>query len=203
MTQPRGAFIAFEGGEAAGKSTQASRLARRLDALLTYEPGATDVGQRIRALFLDPDVGAIDERAEALMVAADRAHHVATRIRPALDAGRHVVTDRFTGSTLAYQGYGRGLPVAELQVLCDWATAGLAPDVVVLLQVPLDAAASRMSDSPDRMEAAGDEFHQRVSDGFDRLATDLAWAVVDGVGSPDEVERRVWAAVSDRLPHLG
>jgi dTMP kinase len=128
-----GRFIAFEGGEGTGKSTQARRLAERLGARLTREPGGTPAGDRIRALLLDPSTGELDARAEALLLAADRAQHVATVIRPALDAGEDVVTDRYEGSSLAYQGHGRGLPLEEVLRISGWATGGLRPDLVVLL----------------------------------------------------------------------
>src|SRR5690606_27625970 len=110
----RARFIAFEGGEASGKSTQAALLAERLDAVLTREPGGTALGAKLRALLLDPAAGDIEPRAEVLLLAADRAQHVAQVVRPALDAGRHVVTDRFAGSSLAYQGFGRCLEVDDV-----------------------------------------------------------------------------------------
>ena len=193
----RGRFIAFEGGEGSGKSTQAALLAARLGALLTHEPGGTEVGARLRAVVLDPSPDVIDARAEALIMLADRAQHVAEVIRPALDAGRDVVTDRFTGSTLAYQGYARGLPVEELAGLSQWATAGLEPDVVVLLDVPAEVAAARMKRHPDRMEAAGDEFHRRVVEGYRALAAadPDRWRVVDGSGTVEDVAALVRKAL--------
>ena len=186
-----GRFIAFEGGEGSGKSTQAALLARRLGAVLTREPGGTEVGARIRAIVLDPAVGAaLEVRAEALLMAADRAQHVAEVIRPSLAGGHDVVTDRFSGSTLAYQGYARGLPVDELAWLSQWAAGSLEPDVVVLLDVPAEVAAVRMKQDPDRMEAAGDEFHRRVAEGYRALAAadPDRWRVVDGSGTIEEVD---------------
>src|SRR5262245_21957818 len=115
-----GRFIAFEGGEGSGKSTQAARLASALGALLTHEPGGTPVGALIRSLVLDTSVGELEARAEALLVAADRAQHVSAVVRPALAAGRDVVSDRYAGSSLAYQGYGRHLPLPEVRWLSDW-----------------------------------------------------------------------------------
>jgi dTMP kinase len=199
----RGRFVAFEGGEASGKSTQAARLAARLDAVLTREPGGTAVGAQLRAVLLDPATQLVD-RAEALLMAADRAQHVAEVVAPALDAGRHVVTDRYAGSSLAYQGHGRGLPLDEVRWLSEWAAEGLWPDVTVLLDVPLELAASRRTGRPDRLEAAGDEFHRRVVDGFRRLAREHCdtWVVVDGTLGPDEVEKLVWAAVAERCPEM-
>jgi dTMP kinase len=189
----------FEGGEGSGKSTQAARLASRLGAVLTREPGGTEIGRRIRSLVLDVAVGAgLDVRAEALLMAADRAQHVAEVIRPALARGADVVSDRFSGSTLAYQGYARGLPVSELAELSTWATGGLEPDVVILLDVPAPVAVSRMKPEADRMEAAGDEFHRRVAEGYRALAAadPKRWRIVDGSGSVDEVEALVAEAVS-------
>ena len=197
-------FVVFEGGEAAGKSTQAARLAARLGAVLTREPGGTAVGIAIRSLLLDPATAGLDDRAEALLMAADRAQHVAEVVRPALAAGRHVVSDRYVGSSLAYQGFGRGLPLDEVRRLSAWATGGLWPDVVVLLDVPRHAATVRLDARADRMEAAGDGFHQRVADGYRALAAAEPdrWVVVDGTPEPAAVEAAVWAAVVERLPAL-
>lgn len=199
----RGRFVAFEGGEASGKSTQAARLAARLDAVLTREPGGTAIGAQLRAVLLDPATQLVD-RAEALLMAADRAQHAAEVIAPALDAGRHVVTDRYAGSSLAYQGHGRGLPLDEVRWLSEWAAEGLWPDVTVLLDVPLELAATRRTGRPDRLEAAGDGFHRRVVDGFRHLAREHrdSWVVVDGTLGPDEVEKLVWAAVAERCPEM-
>ncbi len=194
----RGRFVVFEGGEGSGKSTQAALLAGRLGAVLTREPGGTALGLRIRSLVLDAGVGPeVDPRAEALLMAADRAQHVAEVIRPALERGVDVVSDRFTGSTLAYQGYARGLPVEELARLSSWAAGGLSPDLVVLLDVSAEVAAGRRKAVPDRMEAAGDDFHRRVADGYRSLATadPVRWRVVDGSGSVEEVESLVIGVV--------
>lgn len=199
-----GRFVVFEGGEATGKSTQAGLLAQRWGAELTYEPGDTEVGVRLRAILLDPATGDLDPRAEALLMAADRAHHVATRIGPALSQGRDVVCDRFVGSSIAYQGYGRQLGAEAVAALSTFATDGLVPDVVVLLEVPVDVAATRLAatGAPDRLEAAGDEFHRRVAEGYRALAAadPERWSVVDGSGTIDEVADRVTAAVAARLP---
>lgn len=195
------ALIAFEGGEGTGKSTQAARLAERLDAVLTREPGGTAIGGRIRALVLDPGNEEMGDRAEALLMAADRAQHVAEVIRPALAAGRTVVTDRFAGSSLAYQSYGRGLPLDEVEWLSRWATDGVWPDLVVLLDVPEAIAEARLGDERDRMEEVGDGFHQRVVAGFLSLAgaDPDRWVVVDGAGEVDDVAERVWVAVQRAL----
>jgi dTMP kinase len=201
-------FVVFEGGEGSGKSTQAARLADRLGAVLTREPGGTAIGAALRALLLDARTSGLDDRAEALLMAADRAQHVADVIRPALAAGRHVVSDRYVGSTLAYQGYGRGLPVDDLRRLSGWAAGSLTPDVVVLLDVPRELgstrAAGRAGPAPDRVEAAGDGFHDRVMRGYRALAAaDPAhWVVVDGTAPADDVEAAVWKSVVARCPEL-
>jgi dTMP kinase len=200
----RGRLIAFEGGEACGKSTQAQRLASHLGAVLTHEPGATALGARIRELVLNGDRDALDAGAEALLLAADRAQHVAEVIRPALERGDDVVTDRFTGSTLAYQGYGRGLDRRVLADVSQWAAGGIQPDLVFLLDVPLDVARQRRNSRPDRIEAEDAAFHQRVLDGYRELATadPERWIVVDGTAAPDDVAAQVreafdrWAAAA-------
>jgi dTMP kinase len=197
-------FIVFEGGEASGKSTQSARLAARIGAVHTREPGGTAIGAALRSLLLDARTTGLDDRAEALLMAADRAQHVAEVVRPALSAGQHVVSDRYIGSTLAYQGFGRGLPVADLRRMSDWAADGLWPDLIVLLDVPLAVAMARLQDAPDRLEAAGEQFHDRVTRGYRALAateTDR-WVVVDGTRSPDKVAESVWQAVTHRLQDL-
>ena len=199
-----GRLIAFEGGEGCGKSTQAARLAERLGALLTFEPGDTPLGAEIRRLLLDsPDLH-ITDRAEALLMAADRAQHVVEVVLPALESGRTVVTDRFAGSSIAYQGYGRQLPAGEVEQLSRWATQGLWPDLVVLLQVPESVASARTGGARDRMEGAGADFHRRVHDGFltQAMADPDRWAVVDGTASEVEVAEAIWLIVQMRFPDL-
>lgn len=198
----QGRLVAFEGGEASGKSTQAVMLASRLGAVLTREPGGTEVGRRIRALVLDPGMAALDPRAEALLLAADRAQHVADVVGPALARGGDVVTDRFSGSTLAYQGHGRGLDLDDLARLSAWASGSVEPDLVVLLDVDASVAAGRQRGRRlDRLEAEPDGFHQRVRDGYRMLAAadPERWVVVDGTGSVEEVAARVWEAAAGRL----
>ena len=202
-----GRFIVFEGGEGSGKSTQAERLATRLHAVLTHEPGATGLGAALRGLLLDERSATVDERAEALLMAADRAQHVAEVIGPALAAGRTVVCDRYIGSSLAYQGYGRDLGVAAVAALSAFAVDGCTPDAVVLLDVPPDVAAARLADradDADRLEAAGDEFHARVRAGYLAVAADDPdhWLVVSGAGEPDDVSERVVDALVGRLGPL-
>jgi len=196
-------WITLEGGEGSGKSTQAQRLAEALGAVLTREPGGTPVGARIRELLLDPSVESLDPRAEALLMAADRAEHVRAVVAPALRAGRDVVSDRSAWSSLAYQGYGRGLDLAELRRMSDWAMEGRWPDLAVLITVPPEVAAARLASAgrvADRLEAAGTGFHERVRTGFAALAAAAPdrWVVVDGVGAEDEVAARVLSAVRSR-----
>jgi dTMP kinase len=188
-------LIAFEGGEGSGKSTQAGILAERLGAVLTHEPGATRLGARLRELVLDPNAS-IDTRAEALLLAADRAQHVAEVIGPALASGRDVVTDRYLYSSLAYQAFGRGLELRSVRALSTFAGAPEA-DLVVLITVSPETRAQRLKATPDRIEASGDDFHQRVDLGFKALADadPERWAVIDGDGTVDEVAARVWHAI--------
>ena len=198
---PRGCFIAFEGGEACGKSTQSARLADALGAVLTREPGGTTIGAHIRSLVLDPSTIGLAPRAEALLMAADRAQHVAELVEPALVAGRHVVTDRFAGSSIAYQGFGRGLPIEEIRQLSLWATGGTWPDLIVLLDVPETEADRRLGASRDRMEAEPASFHAAVIAGFHTQAEAEPdrWVVIDGTPPIDEVAKAVSAAVAERL----
>lgn len=201
-----GYLIAFEGGEGSGKSTQARRLADRLGraAQLTFEPGDSALGAEVRRLLLDAPELDISARAEALLMAADRAQHVIEVIRPALAAGRVVITDRYAGSSIAYQGYGRQLPAGEVEQLSHWATDGLWPDLTMLLVMPPGAAEPRMARPKDRLESAGPEFHARVQDGFliQAMADADRWAIVDGARSEDEVAAAVWEIVSLRFPDL-
>lgn len=194
-------WIALEGGEGSGKSTQAKLLAEHLDAVLTREPGGTTVGRSIRRLLLDPATEGLEPRAEALLMAADRAQHVAEVVGPALDGGRHVVSDRSAWSSLAYQGHARGLGADAVRSLCDYATGGRWPDLALLLDVPLTTAGSRLGPELDRLESEDAAFHERVADGFRSLADawPSSWAVVDGTGSIREVADRIRGAVHQRL----
>lgn len=197
-----GRYIVFEGGEAAGKSTQVARLAARIDALPTREPGATPVGAAIRRLVLDPAGGAVAPRAEALLMAADRAQHMVEVVEPALAADRHVVSDRSLYSSIAYQGHARGLDVEAIRSISTWAIADRLPDLVILLDVPVDVARARLAaTTPDRLEAEDDDFHRRVRDGFlAQAAADAErWTVVDATASPAAVEAAVWSACRTRL----
>ncbi len=198
MSAPRGRLVALEGIDGCGKSTQARILAERLGAVSTFEPGATPLGASLRTLLLAPDGDPVATRAEALLMAADRAQHVADVLAPALEVGRWVVTDRYAASTLAYQGYGRGLDRAELEALVGWATAGLRPDLTVLFDLPVEVAvARRHGGGDDRMEAEGRAFLQRVADGYLEMAAERRhpWLVVDATAPVDEVAATVWDAV--------
>jgi dTMP kinase len=199
-----GRFVVFEGGEGCGKSTQAQVLAERWGAVRSFEPGGTPVGAKLREILLSPETGDLDPRAEALLMAADRAHHVATKIRPALLRGRDVVCDRYVGSSLAYQGHARGLGIEAVRAINEFGTDGLLPDLVVLLVVPESVAAERMraSGQLDRLEAAGDEFHRKVAEGYQMLAAHDPdrWMAVDGSGSIDEVADRVRTVIDARFP---
>jgi dTMP kinase len=191
-------WIALEGGDGSGKSTQARLLAERIGAVLTCEPGGTALGTELRRLLLDPS-WTIEARAEALLMAADRAQHIQEVVAPALTAGRHVVSDRSAWSFLAYQGFGRGLAIDDLRRISDWAASGRWPDLAILVDVPADIAAQRVDTQgtrPDRLEALGDGFHDRVRAGFAALvaADPRRWVVVDGVGRPEDVAARVEAA---------
>lgn len=194
-------YIAFEGGEGSGKSTQARLLGDRLDALVTREPGGTALGARLRELLLDSYDLNIGSRAEALMMAADRAQHIDEVIRPALAAGRHVVSDRTVFSSMAYQGGGRELGIEAIGAVNDWAIDTQWPDVVVLLRADPDQVKERLNRSLDRIEQAGDRFHQLVLDAFDKMAAadPERWVVIDADGTIDEVAELVWQAVSPRL----
>jgi len=197
-----GRYIALEGAEGCGKSTQAARLAEALGAVLTRETGGTAIGQRIRTILHDTAVTNLAPRAEALLTAADRAQHLAEVVEPALGAGRHVVSDRSVYSTLAYQGYGRELPLAEVREVNQWAIGGRWPDLVLLIDVDPDVLGQRMRGRElDRFEQEGDEFHQRVRDGFRAMATadPTHWAVVDGSRAPDHVAATIRSLVRDRL----
>lgn len=193
-------YIAFEGAEGSGKSTQAARLANDLGAVLTRETGGTAVGTRLREVLHDTTVQNLDPRAEALIAAADRAQHIAEVVGPALAAGRTVVSDRSVYSSLAYQGYGRQLPTDDIAKLNTWGTGGIWPTIVVFLDTPDDVIAERMSRRDlDRFEAAGDDFHARVLDGFRSMAAGdpSHWITVQAVGSVDRVAGDIRRALAE------
>lgn len=201
-----GRLIALEGVDGCGKSTQARLLAQASGALCTAEPGGTPLGAALRRVLLDPDLPEASPRAEALLMLADRAEHVDQVLLPALGGGRWVVTDRYSGSTLAYQGHGRGLDLGALAAVERWAANGQQADLVVLIEVPLDVARARMARraggaAADRMERQGRPFQRRVDRGFAALAAadPRRWARVDGAGAPQAVAAKVRAVVEERL----
>ncbi|WP_239158832.1 dTMP kinase [Winogradskya humida] len=206
-----GIFVVFEGGEGAGKSTQVIRLSEALtgaghDVVVTREPGATDVGARIRTLVLSngTDADAPSPRAEALLYAADRAHHVATVVRPALARGAVVISDRYVDSSLAYQGAGRTLPVQEISWLSSWATGGLKPDLVVLLDVDSTVGLGRVDTrgaGPDRLESESKAFHERVRYAFLDLASadPKRYLVLDAARPVEEIADVVAARINGLL----
>ena len=195
---PRPAFVVLEGGDGCGKSTQAAILVARLreagrEVVATREPGATGVGKAIRSLVLDR--GELDPRTEALLIAADRAEHVAEVIRPALERGAVVVSDRHVPSSLAYQGVARGLGVDEIARLSAWATGGLVPDLVMVLDVDPAAAAGRRARPEDRMEREPAEFRARVNQAYRDLAARFGWPLVDGAAPVETVADQIWKLV--------
>jgi dTMP kinase len=202
---PRGRLIALEGIDGCGKTTQARALGGVLGARLTHEPGATPVGALLRHLLLAPDSPAPSPRAEALLMAADRAEHVTLVVEPALAAGEWVVTDRYSASTVAYQGYGRGLDPAGLSGLVTWAAGGLGADLSILVDVSVEVAAARLAASggrgADRMEQLGPEFASRVRQGFLALAAEDPehWLVVDGTEEVAALTARIVASVRERM----
>ena len=194
-------YIAFEGAEGCGKSTQAARLAASIGAVLTRETGGTAIGARLRELLHDTTVHDLHPRAEALITAADRAQHIAEIVAPALASGHPVVSDRSVYSSLAYQGYGRELDVDEIHHLNQWGTGGVWPTTVVFLDTPDDVIAERMSRRElDRFEAAGEEFHARVLAGFRSMAAAAPdrWITVQAGGSVERVADDIRRALDER-----
>lgn len=204
-----GKFITFEGGEGCGKSTQVKRLkaaleAEGLEVVLTREPGGTWLSERIRTLIKDQFEDPPCDRAELLLFLAARAQLVKTVIRPALERGAWVVSDRFSDSTLAYQGYGRGLPLEVIDIANSFACDRLKPDLTFLLNVEPEVASARLRNreattqtTADRIERAGGEFHQRLARGFQELAKAEPWRIVgiDANGSEDDVFNEIWKSL--------
>jgi dTMP kinase len=197
--------VSFEGGDGVGKSTQSLLLGEWLGevtgrrVLRTFEPGDTELGAELRRLVLH---GAdMDPRTEALIYAADRAHHVATVVRPALGRGDVVITDRYIDSSVAYQAGGRALGEEEVERLSLWATEGLLPDVTILLDLDPDVAAARRPHEPDRLERAGDAFHRRTRDAFLRRAAadPKRWVVIDAAAPVEDVQAQIRVDVAARL----
>jgi dTMP kinase len=200
-----GLFIAFEGVEGAGKGTQI-RLAEEhirslgLDVLVTREPGGTQLGEQIRQVLLDPKTGKLDARAEALLFAASRAQTVTSIIRPALADGKIVLSDRYVDSSLAYQGWARGLGEQDVLTLNVWATQGLFPDLVILLHVEPELGLLRSTEAPDRMELEGQDFHAKVSDAYLKIAEEHPERFV--VVEADKPQAEVFIGVKDALERV-
>ena len=193
----KGIFIAFEGGEGTGKSTQSQLLAKWLEqedetVVLSREPGGTDLGKDLRKILLGHETGAISPRAEALLYAADRAHHVFSVIRPALDRGDVVLSDRYFDSSIAYQGAGRVLEPAEVARISRWATESLFPTLTILIDQPADVGLARLK-SRDRLESEPNDFHERVRQEFLQLAAQdpERYLVVDGTKTIDEIHEKI------------
>ncbi len=209
-----GVFIAFEGVEGSGKGTQIERAeeylrAQGADVLVTREPGGTDLGEKVRQILLDPGTGTLDARSEALLFSAARAQMVSSIIRPALADGKVVICDRYVDSSLAYQGWARGLGEQDVLNLNTWATQGLFPDLVVLLHLEPERGLLRSTEAPDRLEMEGQSFHAKVADAYLKIAEEHPerFVVVDADRTPDEVfddvRGAVQKAVSDRDDSMG
>ncbi|MDC4232397.1 dTMP kinase [Actinomyces sp. B33] len=204
-----GVFITFEGGDGSGKSTQIQRVRAWIEArdhhvLVTREPGGTALGHDLRRLIQNGPED-VDARTEALLYAADRAYHVATVVRPALDRGRIVLSDRYIDSSLAYQGAARDLGVDEIAALSRWATNDLRPSLTFLLDLPPEVGARRRTDAPDRLERESRDFHERVRHEYLRLADAEPdrIVVIDAVGTPDEVFSEIRGVLEERWAQLG
>ena len=209
MTHERGGcFVALEGGEGAGKSTQAHRLRAWLesegrDVVLTHQPGDTEVGRQVRRIVLDPATGDISPRTETLLYAADKAEHVERVVLPALRRGAVVVTDRYVDSTIAYQGGGRDLSAEEVETVARWATRDVRPDLTVLLDLAPGEGLTRF-DERDRIEAESSDFHERVRAAFLRLARADPdhYLLLDARLPADEIEQRIRARLTPMLAGL-
>jgi dTMP kinase len=203
---PRGLFVSFEGIDRSGKTTQARLLVDALgdDALPVREPGGTAVGERVRELLKDPDL-TIGPHAEALLFAAARAELVAGVVRPALDHGQVVVSDRYVDSSLAYQGAARGLGVEEVARVNDWATGGLVPDLTILLELPPSEAGARATAEDDRFEAEGAGLQERVRLAYEEIAADARerFRRVDAARSPEQVHADVLKIVQTARAEAG
>jgi dTMP kinase len=201
-----GLFVAFEGGDGAGKSTQSRALADSMRAaghevVLTREPGGTPAAEAIRHVVLTPEFAGLDDRAEALLYAASRAEHVARLVRPALERGAVVITDRYIDSSIAYQGVGRGLGPDVVGEINLWATRSLLPDLTVLLDVDAGAGLARIGSEPDRLEAEPEEFHASVVAAYHALAAGDPdrYLVVPASGEVDDIAATILARVGALL----
>ena len=206
MAAGSGLFVVFEGGDGVGKTTQVERLCRWLeghghDVVRTFEPGDSPLGRHIRGILLAPETGDVSARAEALLYAADKAQHVDAVVKPALDRGSVVVCDRYVDSMLAYQGAGRALPIGQLEAVARWATGDLRPDLTVVLDLDPRQAVNEKADK-DRLEGAGDPFHDRARQFFLYLAQrdPGRYLILNARGTREEISaaiaERVWALLS-------
>ncbi|MFZ9707986.1 MAG: dTMP kinase, partial [Ilumatobacteraceae bacterium] len=195
-------YIAFEGLEGCGKSTHVTRLAAALGAVATREPGGTTIGASLRATMIDAANTMLSPRAEALLMAADRAQHLDELVTPALQRGQHVVSDRSAFSSLAYQGYGRQLDLAMLKQFNSWAINNRWPDLVVYIDVPLDILLERLKKRElDRFEREDRSFFERIARGFNEMAKTEPerWLIVDGTPPKDELAATILREVTSRL----
>ena len=200
-----GVFVCFEGGDGSGKSTQSKRLAAWLEGegyvpLLTFEPGDTAVGRKLREIVLSPSTGELSDRTEALLYAADKSEHVDTVVQPALDRGEVVITDRYVDSMLAYQGTGRALAVSEVEAVARWATHDLRPHLTVVLDLEPEHGLGRFEER-DRIEGESLEFHERVRESFLRMAAADPdhYLVLDARADVDDIAAQVQRAVTPLL----
>jgi len=194
-----GRFFVLEGIDGCGKSTQVTRLAEERNALATFEMGATDLGSALRELILGSGQAPVP-MAEALLIASDRAQHMALVVEPALLRGQDVISDRHAASTIAYQGYGRGLAMEDLLILIDLATAGRTPDLTILLDIPVTESLARRGSAPDRMEQEDLAFFERVRAGYlaQAAADPVGWIVVDATLPLDVVAAAIDNAIVER-----
>ncbi|MDO8886423.1 dTMP kinase [Candidatus Oleimmundimicrobium sp.] len=203
----RGTFITLEGIEGCGKTTQMNLLAdylrsKKIDVLITREPGGTKIGDEIRKILLNPEAKGMDYRAEVLLYIASRAQHVSEVIAPALEEGKFVLCDRYVDSTLAYQGFGRGLPLNKLIDINRWATQDINPHLTIFLYYPTEDGLKRATiKESDRMEQESIEFHRRVQDGFLKLAQLYSerYRIVDATGKKEEVHERIVKVLDEFL----
>lgn len=202
-----GLFVAFEGGEGAGKSTQVRQLAEALrsrgrEVVTTFEPGDTPVGRELRQILLGHQTGRLDARTEALLYAADRAEHVASVVRPALERGAVCITDRYLDSSVAYQGAGRVLDPADVERISHWATGDLLPHLTIVLDIDPALGLTRFDAPADRLESEPLAFHQRVREHFLALAarSPERYLVLDAVRPVHDLAEAVLVAVSEHLP---